>query len=57
MLAADGVNTIATCIASSSATGSITLGKSVVSTGHTDLQLGVIQRADGTASLVAPPER
>ncbi|MFI1223448.1 MULTISPECIES: hypothetical protein [unclassified Streptomyces] len=56
MLAADGVNTIATCIASSSATGSITLGKTEVATGHTDLQLGVVQRADGNASLVAPPE-
>src|SRR5690606_31939341 len=56
MLAADGINTIATCIASSSATGSITLGKTEVATGRTDLQLGVVQRADGTAALVAPPE-
>ncbi|MFF8745149.1 hypothetical protein [Streptomyces californicus] len=56
MLAADGINTIATCVSSSSASGSITLGKSHVPTGNTDLQLGVIQRPDGTTSLVAPPE-
>ncbi|MFF5771351.1 hypothetical protein ACFY8V_14580 [Streptomyces californicus] len=56
MLAADGINTIATCISSGSASGSITLGKSHVPTGNTDLQLGVIQRPDGTTSLVAPPE-
>ncbi|ATY99191.1 hypothetical protein G6W61_03120 [Streptomyces sp. KAI-26] len=54
MLAADGIETIATCIASSSATGSITLGKSQVPTGNTDLQLGVVQRSDGTNTLVAP---
>ncbi|PCG83752.1 hypothetical protein CIB93_22760 [Streptomyces sp. WZ.A104] len=56
MLAADGIDAIATCIASGSVTGSITLGKSHVTTGTTDLQLGVIQRSDGTTSLVAPPE-
>lgn len=56
MLAADGINTIATCVSSGSASGSITLGKSHVPTGNTDLQLGVIQRPDGTTSLVAPPE-
>ncbi|MEU8675159.1 hypothetical protein [Streptomyces sp. NPDC048560] len=56
MLAADGVNTIATCISSSSATGSIKLGSSLVPTTRTDLQLGVIQRSDGTTTLVAPAE-
>ncbi|MCX4965940.1 hypothetical protein OHA98_14030 [Streptomyces sp. NBC_00654] len=56
MLAADGITDVATCISSSSATGSITLGKSVVPTGNSDLQLGVIQHSDGTTSLVAPPE-
>ncbi|MFJ3278120.1 hypothetical protein [Streptomyces halstedii] len=54
MLAADGVGTTATCISSGSAGGSIKLGNTVVTTGKTDLQLGVLQRADGTTSLVAP---
>ncbi|MFE7756823.1 hypothetical protein [Streptomyces sp. NPDC057418] len=54
MLAADGINTIATCISSTSSSGSIKLGNTEVTTGHTDLQLGVIQRSDGTTSLVAP---
>ncbi|WP_326701021.1 hypothetical protein OG909_29225 [Streptomyces sp. NBC_01754] len=56
MLAADGVDTVATCISSSSSSGSIKLGNTVVETGGTDLQLGVIQRGDGTTSLVAPAE-
>lgn len=56
MLAADGVTDIATCISSRSASGSIKLGSSVVPTTKTDLQLGVIQHSDGTASLVAPAE-
>ncbi|WP_069169778.1 hypothetical protein [Streptomyces griseus] len=56
MLAADGVDTVATCVSSTSASGSITLGNTVVKTGHTDLQLGVLQRGDGTTSLVAPAE-
>ncbi|MER5634351.1 hypothetical protein CP967_02655 [Streptomyces nitrosporeus] len=56
MLAADGVETVATCIASSSAGGSIKLGNTEVVTGSTDLQLGVLQRSDGTTSLVAPAE-
>lgn len=56
MLAADGITNIATCISSSSVTGSITLGKSQVPTGNSDLQLGVIQHSNGTTTLVAPPE-
>ncbi|MYU35459.1 hypothetical protein GTW52_20515 [Streptomyces sp. SID8358] len=56
MLAADGVDTVATCISSGSAGGSIKLGNTVVTTGRTDLQLGVLQRSDGTTSLVAPSE-
>lgn len=55
MLAADGITNIATCISSSSVTGSITLGKSVVPTGNSDLQLGVIQHNNATSTLVAPP--
>ncbi|MEU1124498.1 hypothetical protein ABZ371_13260 [Streptomyces sp. NPDC005899] len=56
MLAADGVDSVATCISSRSASGSIKLGNTVVTTGDTDLQLGVLQRSDGTTSLVAPAE-
>ncbi|MER6102797.1 hypothetical protein ABT115_10840 [Streptomyces sp. NPDC001832] len=56
MLAADGVTNIATCISSHSAGGSIKLGNTQVSTGNTDLQLGVVQHSDGTSSLVAPAE-
>ncbi|MEV1044202.1 hypothetical protein [Streptomyces sp. NPDC049916] len=56
MLAADGINAIATCVASGSAAGSITLGNTRVTTGTTDLQLGVIQRGDGATSLVAPAD-
>ncbi|HEY9438289.1 MAG TPA: hypothetical protein VIS29_06500 [Streptomyces sp.] len=56
MLAADGVNSTATCISSASAGGSITLGTTQVPTGNTDLQLGVIQHSDGTTSLVAPSD-
>ncbi|CAO0835623.1 hypothetical protein SMICM17S_11736 [Streptomyces microflavus] len=52
MLAADGITNIATCISSSSVTGSIT----PVPTGNSDLQLGVIQHNNGTSTLVAPPE-
>ncbi|MGW8886587.1 hypothetical protein [Streptomyces sp. NPDC055749] len=56
MLAADGVTNVATCISSSSASGSIKLGSSQVPTTKTDLQLGVIQHSDGTTTLVAPAE-
>lgn len=56
MLAADGVNDVATCISSSSASGSIKLGKSQVPTGNSDLQLGVIQHSDGTTTLVPPSD-
>lgn len=56
MLAADGVDSVATCISSGSAGGSIKLGTTQVPTGNTDLQLGVIQHSDGTTSLVAPAD-
>ncbi|NEA40583.1 hypothetical protein [Streptomyces sp. SID11385] len=56
MLAADGINDQATCISSSSASGVIKIGSSVVPTGKTDLQAGVITHADGTNTVIAPAE-
>ncbi|GAA2311771.1 hypothetical protein OKJ48_05785 [Streptomyces kunmingensis] len=56
MLTADGVADTAICISSSSASGSIKLGSSQVPTGRTDLQAGVITHADGTSTVVSPPE-
>ncbi|MFG3003766.1 hypothetical protein [Streptomyces calvus] len=55
MLAADGVDRTPQCVVSTSAKGSIKLGKTTVVTGRTNLQLGVVQNADGTSSVVAPP--
>ncbi|MZD10166.1 hypothetical protein GTW43_34570 [Streptomyces sp. SID5785] len=54
MLAADGRQDIAICIASSSASGSIKLGNTQVPTGRTDLQAGVLTHADGTTTVVSP---
>ncbi|MGC2999358.1 hypothetical protein ACPF8X_13600 [Streptomyces sp. G35A] len=55
MLAADGFDKTPQCVVSTSASGSIKLGKTTVVTGRTDLQIGVVQNADGTSSVVAPP--
>lgn len=55
MLAADGQNDTALCVSSHSANGSIKLGNSVVPTGASDLQLGVITHPDGSSTLVSPP--
>ncbi|MEU2978954.1 hypothetical protein ABZ678_18625 [Streptomyces hirsutus] len=55
MLAADGLRKTPQCVVSTSAGGSIKLGKTTVVTGRTDLQIGVVQNADGTSSVVAPP--
>ncbi|MEU9349707.1 hypothetical protein AB0D65_01470 [Streptomyces griseoloalbus] len=55
MLAADGFDKTPQCVVSTSASGSIKLGKTTVVTGKTDLQIGVVQNADGTSSVVAPP--
>ncbi|WP_328333699.1 MULTISPECIES: hypothetical protein [unclassified Streptomyces] len=54
MLAADGQNDTALCVSSHSANGSIKLGNSVVPTGASDLQLGVITHPDGSSTLVSP---
>ncbi|MFI2504846.1 hypothetical protein [Streptomyces sp. NPDC018972] len=55
MLAADGFDKTPQCVVSTSAGGSIKLGKTTVVTGKTNLQIGVVQNADGTSSVVAPP--
>ncbi|MER5967704.1 hypothetical protein [Streptomyces sp. NPDC002057] len=54
MLAADGLDKAPQCVSSFSASGSIKLGKTTVITGKSDLQIGVIQNADGTSTVVAP---
>ncbi|MCX4553827.1 hypothetical protein OG204_31995 [Streptomyces sp. NBC_01387] len=54
MLAADGQDNTALCVSSHSAGGSIKLGSSVVPTGASDLQLGVVTHANGTSTLVSP---
>jgi hypothetical protein len=55
MLAADGLARTPQCVVSTSPSGSIKLGKTTVTTGRTNLQIGVVQNADGTSSVVAPP--
>jgi hypothetical protein len=53
MLAADGITLVAACVSSTSATGTITLGSTTLTTGANDLQLGLLNRG-GTYSVVAP---
>ncbi len=55
MLATDGLDRAPQCVASFSLSGSIKLGKTTVNTGKTNLQIGTIQNADGTSTVVAPP--
>ncbi|MGW8063966.1 hypothetical protein ACVV2G_17230 [Streptomyces ziwulingensis] len=54
MLAADGLARTPQCVVSTSPNGSIKLGKTTVTTGRTNLQIGVVQNSDGTSSVVAP---
>lgn len=54
MLAADGQARTPQCIASTSPGGSIKLGGTTVVTGRTDLQMGIVQNADGSSTVVAP---
>jgi hypothetical protein len=55
MLAADGVTVSALCISSSAADGTFTIGETTLTTGATDLQLGLLNRT-GTYSIVAPED-
>ncbi|MEU9857164.1 hypothetical protein [Streptomyces sp. NPDC047974] len=54
MVATDGLDTSPQCVVSYSLSGSIKLGNTTVPTGRTNLQIGVVQNADGTNSVVAP---
>ena len=55
MLAADGVNIVADCLATSSPSGSVKLGNSTLATGATNLQLGVLINTNtSTDTAVAP---
>ncbi|WP_439945692.1 hypothetical protein [Streptomyces sp. BBFR109] len=54
MLAADGLAQTPQCVVSTSASGSIKLGNTTVTTGRTELQIGVVENADGTSTVVAP---
>ncbi|MFF8096379.1 hypothetical protein [Streptomyces sp. NPDC016675] len=54
MLAADGLARTPQCVVSTSPSGSIKLGKTTVTTGRTNLQIGVVQNSDGTSTVVAP---
>ncbi|MFF0429016.1 hypothetical protein ACFYUJ_32065 [Streptomyces sp. NPDC004520] len=54
MISSDGLDTSPQCVVSYSFSGSIKLGNTTVPTGKTNLQIGVVQNADGTNSVVAP---
>jgi hypothetical protein len=55
MLAADGVSSVAYCVASDSPSGSIKLGEITAPTGDSNLQLGLVQNANtGAFSVVTP---
>ena len=53
MLAADGVSVSSSCVSSSAATGTIKLGSTTITTGATDLQLGLVN-TEGVYTTVAP---
>ncbi|MEU1037730.1 hypothetical protein ACFYP4_01290 [Streptomyces sp. NPDC005551] len=54
LVAADGLERTPQCVVSSSASGSIKLGNTTVTTGRTNLQMGVVQNSDGSSTVVAP---
>jgi hypothetical protein len=53
MLAADGATVAALCLSSSAPSGTFTIGATTLTTGTTDLQLGVLNKA-GVYTTVAP---
>ncbi|MEW1816916.1 hypothetical protein [Streptomyces diastaticus] len=55
MLGADGLNRSPQCVVSYATSGTIKLGNTTVVTGNSNLQMGVVQNADGTSTVVAPP--
>ncbi|MBV9383246.1 MAG: hypothetical protein JOY82_17155 [Streptosporangiaceae bacterium] len=54
MLAADGVNHIAVCVASSSPTGSLTIGSQTLAAGASNLQFGLVGSYASGFSIVSP---
>jgi hypothetical protein len=55
MLAADGTTVAALCLSSKASSGTFTIGATTLTTGSTDLQLGVLNRG-GTYTTVAPKD-
>ncbi|EDY52033.1 secreted protein [Streptomyces clavuligerus] len=55
MLAADGEETVASCVSSVSAGGSITLGRTTARTGANNLQFGVVYHTTSQTFTVVPP--
>lgn len=53
MLAADGVTVVASCLSSSAPSGTFTIGATTLTTGATDLQLGLLNQG-GVYTVVAP---
>jgi len=53
MLAADGATVAALCLSSTATTGTFTIGATTLTTGATDLQVGVLNQG-GTYTTVAP---
>lgn len=53
MLAADGVTVAALCVSSTATSGTFSIGDTPLTTGVTDLQMGLLNRT-GTYSVVAP---
>jgi hypothetical protein len=53
MRAADGLTVAASCVSSSAASGTIKLGSTTITTGATDLQLGLLN-TEGVYTTVAP---
>jgi hypothetical protein len=53
MLAADGATVAALCLSSTATSGTFTIGETTLTTGATDLQAGVLNRA-GVYTVVAP---
>lgn len=53
MLAADGATVAALCLSSTATSGTFTIGATALTTGATDLQVGVLNRG-GTYTTVAP---
>src|SRR5215469_11661466 len=56
MLQADGVNNTPFCVASSSPSGTIKIGKMVPTTSQSDLQFGLLLNNSGDFTVIAPQQ-